>query len=386
MGRQRLPENTSGHSSSEEQKEENTSASSSSSEQQKTFRCQASAYAITYPQCSVERAVFDPIFKSLFNPVEFASAREQHQDGSWHLHVYCNYKRRHEVSNARYFDVSVEGDVFHPNVQGCRNRRQWLEYLCKGNDTNARELLEGSGSGSRNNHASSQRRSIPSIENDGQYHIDAYQYKDRQRAYDGYTFTQQYREREKLKEINWPVKLEYEAGLNTSFYEMHEPDPRIKRRSWWIVSPPNSGKSRWINDKFAFQKVYCPRTGPYPFEGYDGESIIIYDDREPEFAEVSNVLNTWNIIMPVWGQVRYKTQNWPLGQTRNVIVLSNKRIENAYEEADVERMRKRFIQIINAKLCPPEVDEEDNLQNVAERAAFAVLDAGELGFETAPTG
>lgn len=140
-----------------------------------------------------------------------------------------------------------------------------------------------------------------------------------------------------------------------------------------LVEKTNAGKTRWINKTFAGIKCYCPRVGKYPFEGYADQDIIIYDDREGvKFEEFASVLNTWEINQPIAGEIRYITRNWKIGHTRSIIVLSNRTIEESMPQDDHTRMRKRFIQIINPVLIPPDElssEGEDNAPAAASQAA-----------------
>lgn len=188
------------------------------------------------------------------------------------------------------------------------------------------------------------------------------------RIYRNLEWAHEFEANRRRREVEWPVKLECD-GIT---YEMHKPDPALKKRSWWIVAAPNAGKTRWINRTFAGTRIYCPRAGPYPFEGYAGQAIVIYDDRKKvSFEEFSDVLNTWDIVHPVFGEVRFRTQDWPVGKTRNVIVLSNKTIEESFEAEDHLRMKKRFIQIVNPKLIPPE-EMSDNEEEPPTEAVTSV--------------
>lgn len=98
------------------------------------FRIQAKQFAITFPQCPVSRAVFDPLFNLKFQPTQLATAREKHQDGSFHLHVFVRFNKCRDVRSARYFDVDVDGVTYHPNVQKCKSAADWTKYLSKGDD------------------------------------------------------------------------------------------------------------------------------------------------------------------------------------------------------------------------------------------------------------
>lgn len=303
------------------------------------FRVCARSFALTYPQCAVQRADFDPVFKLKFGPAEFASAREDHADGSKHLHVFVAFKKRVDVRRARHFDVAIGGRTYHANTQRVKSRAAWLQYISKGDDHGVGDLRRDVGFDPLSAELG-KRKSL---------HAD-------------FVWSEQYRVRAAMRAVSYPIELVCEGKS----YAMLQPDPRVKKRNWWIVAPPNAGKTRWLNRTFAGQRIWAPRTGPYPFEGYGDEDIVVYDDRTGvSFAEFASVLNTWDIIMPVAGQVRYNVQNWKLGHTRSVIVLSNKTIEQSMPEEDHQRMKKRFIQIVNPVLIPPEeLSSDDEAEGV----------------------
>lgn len=289
------------------------------------FRIQAKQYALTYPQCPVDRAAFDTAFKLKFSPREFASAREEHKDGSYHLHVFVAFDKLVDVRSPRYFDMAIDAEVYHPNTQRCKNRAAWLQYISKGDDHG---VLSGDVGFDPLREPLGKRKSL----------------------WQDYQWSQDFAATRALKPVTYPVRL----VTTERVYEMFAPDPSHKKRNWWIVAPPNAGKTRWLNRTFAGAAIYSPRSGPYPFEGYSDQDIIIYDDREGvTFAEFASVLNTWAIITPIAGQIRYITKNWKLNHTRSVIVLSNKTIEESMEPEDHQRMKKRFIQIVNAVLMDP---------------------------------
>jgi len=297
------------------------------------FRIKAKQFALTYPQCPVDRATFDAAFRLKFSPREFASAREEHADGSHHLHLFVAFDRPVDVQSARYFDMAIDAVVYHPNTQRCKNRAAWLEYISKGDDHG---VLSGDVGFDPLREPLGKRKSL----------------------WQDYQWSQDFAATRALKPVSYPIRLVTAERV----YEMLAPDPACKKRSWWIVAPPNAGKTRWLNRVFAGQSIYSPRSGPYPFEGYADQDIIIYDDREGvTFPEFASVLNTWAIITPIAGQVRYITKNWKLNHTRSCIVLSNKTIEESMEPDDHQRMKKRFIQIVNPVLMDPsEMSDSDS--------------------------
>ena len=148
------------------------------------FRARGKQFALTYPQCPIPRADFDTLFKLKFSPAEFASAREEHKDGSHHLHVYVSFSKSKDVRSARYFDVAFEGTTYHANTQRCKNRRAWLEYISKGTDHGVQELLSTDG-------------------------FDPLQHPlgKRKQKYQDWLWSKHYKQLQQLKPIEFPIKL-----------------------------------------------------------------------------------------------------------------------------------------------------------------------------------
>nr|WAE42227.1 MAG: replication associated protein [Cressdnaviricota sp.] len=340
------------------------------------FRMQSKEFAITYPQCDAPRDLFDKAFREAFKPDEYASAREQHVDGNFHIHLMVTYYKRKNIQSAGYFDLKIPGypgsngnkkGEYHPNIKKVQDhlggRKGWLEYMSKendfGGDMNPEDL----------------ERNLAMVDHPS---------KGKLAYYHDYKWYQNYLQFSKFKAVQFPIKLVTAEAT----YEMIKPDPANKKRNWWIVAPPNTGKTRWIQNTFAGTKVWTPRLGKYPYEGYDGEEIIIYDDRgKVSFEEYSNVLNTYKVRTPVYGEVRFRTQDWPVNTTRSIIVLSNLKIEDSFQDADsalmdlnIKRMKKRFIQIINPVLINPDElsDNEEEEVKVNEEAKEAEKQAEEV--------
>lgn len=307
----------------------------------KAFRLQCKRFSLTYPRCGVERETFERAFRLQHSGFSTCvCAKERHKDGGFHFHVFLEYEHKKDVQSAAHFDLQIEGDSFHPNIQKTKNKKAWLKYIAKEGDHGAIEM--------------------PAFDPRD------YEVGKKKASYLDLEWEREFLIRKHQQDIAYPIKLVC-AGKT---YEMHKPDIKLKKRSWWLVAAPSAGKTKWVNKTFAGCNVYCPREGDYPFEGYQNQEIIIYDDRtKVPFSEFSAVLNKWDIIMPVVGKVRYTTQNWPLGHTRSCVVLSNKTIEESMPQEDWVRMKKRFIQIVNPVLLDEDdSDAEDGEEDVEERA------------------
>lgn len=115
-------------------------------------------------------------------------------------------------------------------------------------------------------------------------------------------------------EVKWPIK--------TPWFTIQKPDPKNKCRHWWLWGPPNAGKTNMIGEACMGMRTYWMCEAKYPFEDYDDEDLVIYDDVEPSRKEMIAVTNTWKNAIRV-GDVRYVTKYWKIHHTRTVIVLSN---------------------------------------------------------------
>lgn len=317
----------------------------------KGFRVQGKQFCITYPRCEVSREEFDKEFKRRHPRVaQYNSAREQHEDGGYHIHVYVQYATKLDVSDARYFDLTFGSESYHPNVQKCRNKNDWLKYLTKDGDHNIK---------------SSDLEYNPLLEQLGK----------RRGMYEDHKWSLEHAVQRGLKHVEWPIILNTEEKE----YKMEKPvlnekGDYTKKRNWWIVAKPNAGKTRWLNKTFAGTKIWIPSNDGYPFEGYNDAEIIIYDDREDvTFAEFSDILNVWNIVKPVFGKTRYKKQYYTMGAVRSIIVMSNKKIEDVFEGVHLNAMKARFMQIINPKLMDKEDENEDADVHEGEENAETIV-------------
>lgn len=85
---------------------------------------------LTYPRCDIERRDVYNKLKQL-GAIQVAVAREQHQDGSFHLHCLAEWPGACRTRNVRHFDINGH----HPNIQGCRDFRAVLAYITKADST-----------------------------------------------------------------------------------------------------------------------------------------------------------------------------------------------------------------------------------------------------------
>lgn len=118
-----------------------------------------------------------------------------------------------------------------------------------------------------------------------------------------------------LKPITYPIDLKWCV--------LQDPAIAGKKRHFWIMGPPDSGKTTRIQDTFEGLRAYMVPKTPHPFERYRGHEVIIYDDIIPGRDELINISNVYKIDTHVHGHTRYHEVMWLKGQARTIIVLSN---------------------------------------------------------------
>lgn len=94
------------------------------------FRISAKKFLLTYPQCPLEKEVLLEKLQSIKPVKQYVICKEQHQDGSPHLHAAVEYSEKLWSTLVDIFDC--EG--YHPNIQSARSWQNCVNYVKKGND------------------------------------------------------------------------------------------------------------------------------------------------------------------------------------------------------------------------------------------------------------
>jgi len=250
--------------------------------EEKAFRLSCKKLFLTYPQCNVEKNDLLSFLKLKAHIVAYYIGSEKHEDGNLHLHAAIHYAVKIDTKDVRCFDYKG----FHPNVQSARSWSSVVAYCTKGGDY------------------------IHSVQLDVS---DPTNYRKRKQDFEEWERDLQARQ---IVEVKWPVNLP-----NGDAYD---PTTMGKKRHLWIVGAPDLGKTTWIQNTFAGQKVYLRANTKYPYDAYKGESVIVFDDLMPTFTEIASVSITYKIPTTVYGDTRYRSVYWPLNTDIVMIVVSNK--------------------------------------------------------------
>jgi len=94
------------------------------------YRVQGKHFILTYPQTDHgegRQAVLSLLRR--LGPKRYLVGRENHQDGSPHIHVYVEFHQKLNIRDQRFFDI--ECGCKHPNIQSCRSFRASIQYVSK---------------------------------------------------------------------------------------------------------------------------------------------------------------------------------------------------------------------------------------------------------------
>lgn len=94
------------------------------------FKIEAKHLFLTYPQCNLTKeTVREELEKKLGN-IQHVIAREQHEDGGFHLHCYVMLEKKRKITKPDFLDILG----FHGNYQVAINPGSVKKYVMKDGD------------------------------------------------------------------------------------------------------------------------------------------------------------------------------------------------------------------------------------------------------------
>lgn len=249
---------------------------------QKKFRLVYKHISLTYSQCPLGKEKIRKHISEKFNPNLVLVCDEKHEDGNLHSHAYVWMSYKPNFKDPKVFDI----ERYHPEIQKVKNKEAWIAYVCKKGD----------------------------IDLKGQFPATTWQNFNRNKAdYDAWCKHITY------GNLKSPFPFEDPNGNI-----VNKPEPNEKMCNYLIISEPDGGKTHWVNNTFEGKRIYSrTQDSTYPFDDYNDEEIILYDDVVPKIAELLQVSNCYKIRTPVYGNTRYAKKYWPLNVRRTMIILCN---------------------------------------------------------------
>lgn len=116
-------------------------------------------------------------------------------------------------------------------------------------------------------------------------------------------------------------------------------DGKLKHKNIWLYGPPGTGKSlsaRFCDDKHIYEKNINKW-----WDGFDDQKVVIIEDIDPEKSRaLAHHIKVWSDRYPFTGEV--KGGSIRINPTYNLIITSNYRIEDCFNETDTEALKRRI--------------------------------------------
>ena len=296
----------------------------------KGYRLTAKNLFLTYPQCELERHSLMNFLKQLRTDMVYCLiAKENHKDGTPHLHALITTKDKVDTRDCRHFDLYG----FHGNYQAARDTDKVREYLLK-SDSEPLEI----GTYLSNKQSAIQERAkrnkvllelpLPQLVNEGVIAL------------------QQYKVMHECRRMYTMDKLKADENKF------------IQRTCIWIHGPPRSGKSYASRTRYGDQVYEKPQNKWW--DGYLGEPVVLLDDFDKNGACLSHLLKIWSDNYMFNGEVK---GTYCRPSYTKFIITSNYRPEDIwpttqYEDNEVlcRAIRGRFTLYV---MRPGHIMEED---------------------------
>lgn len=272
------------------------------------FRFHGRNFGLTYSQVN-DRVDTDFMIAALLKKAdveEVTVARELHQDGHQHFHVVGRFHKKKDIRNARFFDIKIKiikgeeikKETLHPNIKHLKDKKgvaQWTRYCLKDGCFKTSQKLDCS-------------------------RPDNFR-----KRKDDFSAWKAYGERQLIPTYGAtaPMKI-----FNRTF----EPETS-RKRNLWIWGPPEVGKTtevmRALESWSWFMRRHVTEHRQAPYEGYNGEEIILSDDQDPKFITKEEICHMTNPApkqegkIVVYGDSRFTHYFKKPGVDVRFVILSN---------------------------------------------------------------
>lgn len=292
------------------------SSTSSASQPKKPFQLQSKKVFLTYSQCDYPPERLFENLKQRFPDAgnNILVAREQHEDGNYHLHCLIDLKEKLKTRRVNFFDDLVDPPK-HPNIQSrIKSKPKTIAYIVKGGDPS---LIFSNFDYQKFLKLSKDKKATKSIqiaqlvaegktldEIDDEHpdyvllhgrilreYIVFRSLKERRQAF---------QENQLRKLVVWPAP-EHLTSWNDRiavWLSNNIRQPRVHRqKQLWISAPPSAGKTSlitWLESTFGLSVYFWPRDEKW-FDGYsDGAyDLIVLDEfrSQKKITELNPILS-----------------------------------------------------------------------------------------------
>lgn len=298
------------------------------------FRLNAKKLFLTWPRCQKEPTEVLEALTEKFgvaNILYVCVAREQHEDGTPHIHVALNLRTKCDIKSSEYLDELVGQ---HGNYQTARNIMDVIKYIQEDGDF----IEQGEKPGNKKK-ISLEVAQI--LQRDGS--LDEIDELDPGYLMLHLTCIKNYQSYQIVKKLRKrvipdPVTIE-RWGFN---FELGT--PRVfKQAQYWIHGPPNTGKTSFIIhlEEIGFRGFLIPTNNN--FDGYDDAAYDFTYIDEFKGQLTIQFLNEWlqgsKMKLNTKYGAAFKNKNLPC------FILSNFSPENCYKNSDSENINPLLTRI-----------------------------------------
>jgi Geminivirus Rep catalytic domain./RNA helicase. len=230
-------------------------------------------------------------------------ARELHEDGSPHIHVYLLLETDYNCRSCRYWDLGG----YHGNYQHAKSYTAVVQYIKKDKDYFEFGDLDFAAK---------------------------LQTKITHRAYLGKRL--QLEPLDVIADEHPELMYDYcKLQKNIDLYRSHKSKnpPHETTRGTWIRGPPGSGKTHSVHATES--DLYCKAQNKW-WDGYTGQKAVLMDDFDQQGECLAHHMKIWADKWPCQGET--KGGHVPLTYDR-LIVTSNFTIDQAFKNSDPETIK-----------------------------------------------
>ena len=230
-------------------------------------RLRAITWFLTYPKCTLEREEVAQALTKVGKYKELIVAKETHQDGEPHLHVYVKFEEEKDCTSGKTFDIGE----FHGNYQACRSWKAVMEYIVKED----KEYL-AVGIDPKSSLRKRAARNKELLEEDPRMLVQS----------------------GSLSATMLTTVLKARAAFGL----LEPAEDRTEARGIWIYGPPGTGKS------YAARHNYGPffvKAQSKWWDGYAGQKTVILDDLDSD--TLGHYLKIWMDEYACQGEIKGAT-------------------------------------------------------------------------------
>lgn len=256
-------------------------------------RNQVKTLFLTYPQCPLTRERVLEHLNTIDTVKEYVVAKEFHQDGAQHLHVYIKFQTGLRTTE---FTPTLDVDGHHGNYQAVRSFRCVVKYVTKDND-----YITNMSAAQLETPQAKRAKLVEDI-------------KDKS-------------VKELLETGVISINQLRNVQLAKTILTASEPYEHDDVRGVWIYGPPRTGKSTRARTEYG-GPVYTVDIPTKWMDGYAGEPVILLDDFDDKWPTIWGFnLKRWADKFACIAEVKGGTVQL---RHKHLIVTSNYSLEDMF--------------------------------------------------------